>query len=78
LLSACGLHPILIWGMDFYEKKPVDESKIAKNREASRRSMERARMRRRDALLQKGYSSKSITNQGHLRKPSSPTLDDQS
>ena len=70
MLSVCGLHPMLIWGTSFYETKPVDESKIAKNREASRKSMEKARMRRRDALLQQGYSPESITRQGHLRKPS--------
>lgn len=78
MLSAYGLHPILIWGMDFYERKPVDELKIQKNREASRKSMAKARERRIDFLLQKGYSPESITKSGRLRKPSSPTLDDQS
>lgn len=78
MLSACGLHPILIWGMDFYERKPVDESKIQKNRDASRKSMEKARERRINFLLQKGYSPESITKGGHLRKHVLPILDDQS
>ena len=78
MLSAYGLHPILIWGMDFYERKPFDESKIQKNREASRKSMERARKRRRDALLQQGYSRESITASGYLRKRALPSHDDQS
>ena len=78
MLSAYGLHPILIWGMDFYEKKPVDELKIQKNREASRKSMVKARERRIDFLLQKGYSPESITKSGRLRKHVLPILDDQS
>ena len=78
MLSAYGLHPILIWGMDFYERKPFDESKIQKNREASRKSMAKARERRINFLLQKGYSPESITKGGRLRKHASPTHDDQS
>ena len=37
-----------------------------------------ARQRRIDALLQQGYSPELITKGGRLRKPSSPTHDDQS
>jgi hypothetical protein len=77
MLSACGLHPMLIWGTSFYKTRPVDESKIAKNREASRKSMALARERRIDALLQQGYSRESITKSGRLRKHVLPILDDQ-
>lgn len=50
---------------------------LEKKREASRISMAKARERRRDALLQQGYSPELITKAGYLRKRVSPTRDDQ-
>ena len=78
LLSVYGLHPMLIWGMGFYEHQKVDSEAVEKNREASRIAMAKARERRIDALLQQGYSRESITKGGHLRKHVLPILDDQS
>lgn len=78
LLFVCGLHPILIWGMDFYKLEVVDLEVGERQREASRISMAKARERRRDALLQQGYSPELITKGGHLCKRASPILDDQS
>jgi hypothetical protein len=69
---------MLIWGMGFYEHQKVDSEAVEKNREASRKSMEKARERRRDALLQQGYSPESITKAGRLYKRDVPALDDQS
>ena len=78
LLSVCGLHPILIWGMDFYKLEVVDFEVGERQREASRKSMALARERRIDALLQQGYSRELITKGGHLRKRDVPSHDDQS
>ena len=78
LLSVCGLHPILIWGMDFYKLEVVDFQVGERQREASRKSMALARERRIDALLQQGYSRELITKGGHLRKRDVPSHDDQS
>ena len=78
LLSVCGMHPILIWGMDFYKLEVVDFQVGERQREASRKSMALARERRIDALLQQGYSRELITNSGHLRKRGVPSLGDQS
>ena len=78
LLSVYGLHPMLIWGMGFYKLETADPDAVEKNREASRKSMAKARERRIDALLQQGYSLELITKGGHLRKRVSPTRDDQS
>ena len=64
--------------MAFYQRETPDQTYVEKNREASRKSMAKARERRIDALLQQGYSLESITKSGHLRKPSSPTRGDQS
>ncbi len=78
LLSVYGLHPILIWGMDFYKLEVVDFEVGERQREASRKSMALARERRIDALLQQGYSRELITKGGHLRKRDVPSHDDQS
>jgi hypothetical protein len=78
LLSVYGLHPILIWGMDFYKLEVVDFQVGERQREASRKSMALARERRIDALLQQGYSRELITKGGHLRKRDVPSHDDQS
>ena len=78
LLSVYGLHPMLIWGMGFYKLETADPEAVEKNREASRKSMAKARERRIDALLQQGYSRESITNSGYLRKRGVPSHDDQS
>ena len=78
LLSVCGLHPVLIWGMEFYKLEAPEKTTAGKNREASRISMAKARERRIDALLQQGYSRESITNSGYLRKRGVPSHDDQS
>lgn len=78
LLSVYGLHPILIWGMDFYKLEKIDFEVGQRQREASRKSMAISRERRIDALLQQGYSRESITKGGHLRKHVLPILDDQS
>ena len=78
LLSVCGMHPILIWGMDFYKLEVVDFEVGERQREASRKSMALARERRIDALLQQGYSRELITKGGHLRKRDVPSHDDQS
>ena len=78
LLFVYGLHPMLIWGMDFYKREEVDLEAVEKNREASRKSMAKARQRRIDSLLQQGYSPESITKSGRLRKRALPILDDQS
>ena len=64
--------------MAFYQLETPDQTYIEKNRESSRKSMAKARERRIDALLQQGYSPKSITKSGHLRKRALPTLDDPS
>ncbi len=78
LLSVCGMHPILIWGMDFYKLEVVDFEVGERQRAASRKSMALARERRIDALLQQGYSRELITKGGHLRKRDVPSHDDQS
>ena len=78
LLSVYGLHPILIWGMDFYEREDVDSEAVEKRRQASRIAMAKAREHRIDALLQQGYSRGSITASGYLRKRGVPSHDDQS
>jgi hypothetical protein len=78
LLSVCGMHPMLIWGMGFYKLEVVDFEIGERQRQASRKSMALARERRIDALLQQGYSRELITKGGHLRKRASPTLGDQS
>ena len=64
--------------MAFYQLEIPDQTYVEKNREASRKSMAKARERRRDALLQQGYSPELITKGGHLYKRASPILDDQS
>ena len=78
LLSVYGLHPMLIWGMGFYKLEKADPEAVEKHRQASRKSMEKARQRRIDSLLQQGYSLESITKSGRLRKRALPTRDDQS
>jgi hypothetical protein len=78
LLSVYGLHPILIWGAEFYKLEKIDFEVGERQREASRKSMALARERRIDALLQQGYSRELITKGGHLRKRDVPTLGDQS
>ena len=77
LLSVCGLHPMLIWGMGFYKLEVVDFEVGQRQREASRKSMALARQRRIDSLLQQGYSPESITKSGRLRKRGVPSHDDQ-
>ena len=69
---------MLIWGLAFYQREAADSEAVEKNREASRKSMAKARERRRDALLQQGYSSELITKSGYLRKRVSPIRGDQS